>query len=431
MKKKILIFACVFLFLINSVFSLTWYYNPIPPVSSNFYNNTNNSEFLDGYDSSYFMPLNKTVVGDFIFNGNISINGSFLIKNKLQIVDAIRDFTSPVPKLSVDSNNRFLGDTSDNVALYWAQRNLTDISEITTVDWNNRKLYGSWNVYNKSQVDTNLSLRYLATNPDRYINMTNLTNLAYAQYNFSTNQFNGTGDFITRGDLRVERGSGLINLSTTLGGSVFFIDSPSTSGVGMEINSRPANPINEKSKIDFKGNSSLRWSIYTSYQSVTFKDFSIFNNQLSSEAINIRGSTNNIGIDGVDSPTAKIHISGGNGGVGNSSLKINEGTLLIVPEDGAIEHDNKGYLYFTSTAFGRNRIVTNDSDADSWASNYTFYYNKSEVDANLSLRYLATNPDGYFNETSNVTIRDLAGVGNAYVCINATGGLYRSGIACV
>ena len=37
----------------------------------------NNSEMLDGYDSTFFMPLNTSVVGDFDFSGDIDFNGGW------------------------------------------------------------------------------------------------------------------------------------------------------------------------------------------------------------------------------------------------------------------------------------------------------------------------------------------------------------------
>ncbi|MGY4884455.1 MAG: hypothetical protein ACP5NZ_02640, partial [Nanobdellota archaeon] len=40
--------------------------------------NVNNSNYLDWYDSSFFMPLNKSVSGDFNFTGQVDYNGGWL-----------------------------------------------------------------------------------------------------------------------------------------------------------------------------------------------------------------------------------------------------------------------------------------------------------------------------------------------------------------
>ena len=65
------------------------------------------------------------------------------------------------------------------------------------------------------------------------------------------------------------------------------------------------------------------------------------------------------------------------------------------------------------------------SGTDSWAGNYTYYYNKTQIDTNLSLRYLATNPNNYINFTnlSNFNSNNFNGSG----WFNTTGGIKTSG----
>jgi len=43
----------------------------------------NNSDYLDGYDSSFFMPLNTSVVGDFDFNGGWTDNGVSIVDGNI------------------------------------------------------------------------------------------------------------------------------------------------------------------------------------------------------------------------------------------------------------------------------------------------------------------------------------------------------------
>jgi hypothetical protein len=53
-----------------------------------------------------------------------------------------------------------------------------------------------------------------------------------------------------------------------------------------------------------------------------------------------------IGIAGLTSPTAKLHIPAASGGAGTAPIKIDPGTLMGTPEDGAFEYDAAN-LYFT------------------------------------------------------------------------------------
>jgi hypothetical protein len=66
----------------------------------------------------------------------------------------------------------------------------------------------------------------------------------------------------------------------------------------------------------------------------------------------------NIGMGGVTSPTARLHLPAGTASAGTAPLKITTGTLLTTPETGAIEV-NSGNVYFTP-ASTRKRLLTED-----------------------------------------------------------------------
>lgn len=105
----------------------------------------NNSDFLDGYDSSYFYPY----------------------YNPLQFIN----FTN-------------LSAYNTTVQLYSVFLNITD------------QRYNDTNLINRSfNQSLTDSLYYLKSNPMNYINKSNLTE--YAKYQFANNNINGTGNFTT------------------------------------------------------------------------------------------------------------------------------------------------------------------------------------------------------------------------------------------
>ncbi len=74
-------------------------------------------------------------------------------------------------------------------------------------------------------------------------------------------------------------------------------------------------------------------------------------------AMTIKGTNRNIGINGVTSPTAKVHIAAGTATASTAPLKFTAGTLLTTPEVGALEMDSTN-LYFTRTGTTREIIGT-------------------------------------------------------------------------
>jgi hypothetical protein len=101
----------------------------------------NASDFLDGYDSSFFMPLNQSVYGTFDFNGGwtgggLSIDGGDLYaqtvyvynitslnvtEQNLTIVDDLIVFgnTELKKNLTVDSGTLFVDSNTDMVGIGW------------------------------------------------------------------------------------------------------------------------------------------------------------------------------------------------------------------------------------------------------------------------------------------------------------------------
>jgi len=63
---------------------------------------------------------------------------------------------------------------------------------------------------------------------------------------------------------------------------------------------------------------------------------------------------------GVSSPTAKIHVAGGSASVGSAPIKINSGTAMLAPEDGAMEY-HSSHLFFT---IGSTRYQLDQGGAD-------------------------------------------------------------------
>jgi hypothetical protein len=59
--------------------------------------------------------------------------------------------------------------------------------------------------------------------------------------------------------------------------------------------------------------------------------------------LQLSGTTGRTGIRGIATPTAHLHIGGGVAAAGGAPLKIAPGTLLTVPEDGAIEYDGTNF----------------------------------------------------------------------------------------
>ena len=66
-------------------------------------------------------------------------------------------------------------------------------------------------------------------------------------------------------------------------------------------------------------------------------------------------SPGNLGIWGILSPTARVHIGASDGSAGSGPLKLAAGTLLAVPEDGVIEYD--GTNFYKTVGATRSIIV--------------------------------------------------------------------------
>jgi hypothetical protein len=60
-------------------------------------------------------------------------------------------------------------------------------------------------------------------------------------------------------------------------------------------------------------------------------------------------TSSNIGVGGITSMTAKVHIAASDGTAGTAPLKLTAGTVLSTPEDGAIEYDGTNYYVTQST----------------------------------------------------------------------------------
>lgn len=80
----------------------------------------------------------------------------------------------------------------------------------------------------------------------------------------------------------------------------------------------------------------------------------IYSDALGGTAIQVIGSTGNVGI-GVTSPTAKLHLAAGTTAASSAPLKFTPGDLLTTPEVGAMEFTDDGtdgHLYITVNVAG-------------------------------------------------------------------------------
>lgn len=66
-------------------------------------------------------------------------------------------------------------------------------------------------------------------------------------------------------------------------------------------------------------------------------------NTIGDVLLQLTGSTGRTGVHGIATPTAHLHIGAGVAAAGGAPLKIAVGTLLTVPEDGAIEYDGTNF----------------------------------------------------------------------------------------
>lgn len=112
----------------------------------------------------------------------------------------------------------------------------------------------------------------------------------------------------------------------------------------------------------FKGDGSQLSGINGSKWSGS-SDISRLGNVSITGSLNISGSNtirNHLRIGEGNPSTAKLSILGSNGGVGEGQIKLEDGSLLSIPEDGAIER-NSDKLYFTiGTGIARKEFTLND-----------------------------------------------------------------------
>jgi len=92
--------------------------------------------------------------------------------------------------------------------------------------------------------------------------------------------------------------------------------------------------------------------------------FFIYNSVITTDAIKIYESNNNIGIG--TNPTASLHIKAGTATASTAPIKLTSGTLLTTPEAGAIEFLTDAYYATITTGAARKQISYNDG------SNWTF-----------------------------------------------------------
>ena len=81
---------------------------------------------------------------------------------------------------------------------------------------------------------------------------------------------------------------------------------------------------------------------------------------------NLSVTPNGVGVFGVTSPTARLHIAAGTATANTAPLKLTTGTNLSTTEAGAIEYDGT-HLYFTATNGGTRYQLDQQSGSSGWA----------------------------------------------------------------
>lgn len=91
-------------------------------------------------------------------------------------------------------------------------------------------------------------------------------------------------------------------------------------------------------------------------------------------------------------PTAQVHIGGGTAAAGTAPLKINSGTAMTTPEDGAFEY-HSSHLYFTigSTRYQLDQQGGGGISGSGTSGQITYWNGTSSVTSEAGFEYDATN----------------------------------------
>lgn len=95
---------------------------------------------------------------------------------------------TPTGDIDLKNFYKIINATTISAHNYCNQTNCYNISDFLKDTWS----LNYTNYYDKNQTDNNISLRYLATNPNNFINSTNLTNVAFINKSNNFNQNNLT-----------------------------------------------------------------------------------------------------------------------------------------------------------------------------------------------------------------------------------------------
>ena len=335
---------------------------------------------------------------------------------------------------------------------------------IDTWKTNYTNYYNLTYVYNKTQVDNNLSLRYLLTNPNNYINFTNLSSFGTNNFNGTGNftttgnitagKFIGNGTLITgvclangtscqvSGDTWKTNYTSYYNLTFVYNKTE--VDNNFTkyipyTGASQEID------LNGKSIKNIKnisvGGSVANAGIFRTNNGVIYlgdeSNSRIFyiNGTSSYDVAKFSSAGYNVTLAGETSGSAGIFTDGtsivklatsGYAGYFTGNVFISGGITAsnLYPSSWNAKAD---YQFTTNNFNGSGNVTAGKfigngtlitgvclangsncqaSGSDTWKTNYTSYYNltyvynKTEVDNNLSLRYLASNPNNWNNITN-------------------------------
>lgn len=170
--------------------------------------------------------------------------------------------------------------------------------------------------------------------------------------------------------LTIYRNSGLIETDKTfnaLSGTVAF---GSTANTNFVLN---RGATTNTLVVAFRSASTDRWGI--EMRSDSLNDLHIREKSVPRNALTFKSGSGRIGVFGVTNPTAMMHFAAGTSIASGAPVKFNAGTLLVTPEDGAVEYGNS-HLYIT---IGTSRVQIDNSDVPTLSGSNTFtnlnYYN--------------------------------------------------------
>lgn len=351
--------------------------------------NADNANKLDGYDSSYFMPLNKSVYGDFDFNGGWTNGGVSIVDGNLYAqsgyfydinslaVSTLEVNGSMIPPQGFDNQfdignsslrwrNGYFGGTVTANAFVGDGSGLTNLNDSAVNYWKksgNDVYYDSGNV----GVGVNKKLYFYGT----------------------------SGAYITEGGdtvLRIYNNDGEQKIALPVGGGESpLILNPNGGDVGIGTSSPSANlqvsaPSDVKLRLEDQAISGATWDWFLdNWDGVdNFKLKLMYNNTNNIMTFDKDGQ---VGI-GTTSPGAALEVSGGSGGWAPTHFRIKDSDTEVGLNLQNTGTGGRSYSVFStmdSSGQGGGKFVIADATAGA---------NRFTIDSNGDIGVGDSSPDG-------------------------------------